>query len=160
MNVLVFQRGKAGPGSRPVCRQPVFPADQGADENSLISVPGGLIAENNYGYALKTLALRQPTTVPGLVKIRVDYRDGGCRIAWSNDTARVPSSVSKASLGSGLVYAYTHPAADELAYRVPLPLGSSPRTRGTSRRSRSAPVSRSGAGTSAQGSSSTTTTPR
>ena len=123
MNVLVFQRGKAGPGSRPLCRQPVFPADQGADENSLISVPGGLIAENNYGYGLKTLALRQPTTVPGLVKIHVDYRDGGCRIAWSNDTARVPSSVSKASLGSGLVYAYTHPAADELAYRVPLPLG-------------------------------------
>ncbi len=123
MNVLVFQRGKAGPGSRPVCRQPVFPAGQGADENSLISVPGGLIAENNYGYGLKTLALRQPTTVPGLVKIHVDYRDGGCRIAWSNDTARVPSSVSKASLGSGLVYAYTHPAADELAYRVPLLLG-------------------------------------
>ncbi len=122
MNVLVFTRGKDKPG-RPVCRQPVFPAGQGADENSLISVPGGLIAENNYGYALKTLALRQPTTVPGLVKVRVDYRDGGCRIAWANDTARVPSSVSKASLGSGLVYAYTHPAADELAYRVPLPLG-------------------------------------
>ena len=123
MNVLVFKRGKDGPGQRPVCRQPVFRADQGADENSLISVPGGLIAENNYGYQLRKVALRQPTTVPGLVKIRVDYRDGGCRVAWHNDTARIPSSVSKASLGSGLVYAYTHPAPDELTYRLPLPLG-------------------------------------
>ena len=122
MNVLVFERGRERPG-RPVCRQPVFPADEGADENSLISVPGGLIAENNYGYELRKLALRQPTTVPGLVKIRVDYRDGGCRVAWHNDTARIPSSVSKASLGSGLVYAYTHPAPDELTYRLSLPLG-------------------------------------
>ncbi len=123
MNVLVFKRGRSGPGRRPVCRQPVFPAGEGADENSLISVPGGLIAENNYGYKLEEVALRQPTTVPGLVKVRVDYRHGGCRVAWQNDTARVPSSVSKASLGSGLLYAYTHPAADELTYRLPLPLG-------------------------------------
>lgn len=86
-------------------------------------MPGGLIAENNYGYELQKVGLRQPTTIPGLVKVRVDYRLGGCRIAWHNDTARIPSSVSKASLGSGLVYAYTHPAVDELAYRVPLPLG-------------------------------------
>ncbi len=122
MNVLVFERGKRGPGRRPVCEQPVFPADEGADENSLIAVPGGLIAENNYGYELQKLALRQPTTTPGLVKIAVDYRDGGCRIAWSNDTARIPSSVSKASLGAGLVYGYTHPAPDELDYVLPLPL--------------------------------------
>ena len=91
--MLVYKRGKGGPGRRPVCRQPVFPAGEGADENSLISVPGGLIAENNYGYELKKLALRQPTTTPGLVRIRVDYRHGGCRIVWHNDTARVPSSV-------------------------------------------------------------------
>jgi len=123
MDVLVFKRGKAGPGAAPVCKQPVFAADQGADENSLISVPGGLIAENNYGYLFKKLALRQPTTTPGLVKVAVDYHGGRCHVAWHNDTARVPSSVSKASLGSGLVYAYTHPAPDELAYRVPLPVG-------------------------------------
>ncbi|MEZ0577585.1 hypothetical protein [Nocardioides sp. MH1] len=122
MNVLVFKRGKAGPGADPVCEQPVFPAGEGADENSLISVPGGLIAENNYGYELEKLALRQPTTTPGIVKVAVDYNGGGCHVAWSNTTARVPSSVSKASMGSGLVYAYTHPAAGELAYRLPLPL--------------------------------------
>ena len=50
MNVLVFRRGKAGPGRTPLCRQPIFPAGEGADENSLIAVPGGLVAENNYGY--------------------------------------------------------------------------------------------------------------
>lgn len=123
MNVLVFERGKQGPGRRPVCEQPVFPAGEGADENSLISVPGGLIAENNYGYRLSQSPSRQPTTTPGLVKVAVDYRSGGCRVAWSNETARIPSSVSKASLPSGLIYGYTHPAADELAYALPLPLG-------------------------------------
>ena len=51
MNVLVFRRGKAGPGAAPLCRQPIFGAGTGSDENSLVSVPGGLIAENNYGYA-------------------------------------------------------------------------------------------------------------
>ncbi len=30
--------------------------------------------------------------------------------------------MSKASLGSGLLYGYTHPAADELVYRLPLPV--------------------------------------
>ncbi|WP_183092642.1 hypothetical protein, partial [Nocardioides stalactiti] len=123
MNVLVFKRGKAGPGRQPVCRQPVFPAGEGADENSLISVPGGLIAENNYGYEIQQLAPRQVTTTPGLVKVAVRYRRGGCRIAWHNDTARIPSSVSKASLPSGLVYGYTHPAVEELSFTVPLPLG-------------------------------------
>ena len=123
MNVLVFTRGKDKPGSRPVCRQPVFPAGQGADENSLISVPGGLIAENNYGYGLQDA--RPPPADHG-PRAGQDPRRLPRRrlpIAWANDTARIPSSVSKASLGSGLVYAYTHPAADELAYRVPLPLG-------------------------------------
>ncbi len=123
MNVLVFKRGKERtwpPAGLPAAG---VPGGRGRRRELLISVPGGLIAENNYGYELKKVALRQPTTVPGLVKVRVDYRDGGCHIAWHNDTARVPSSVSKASLGSGLLYAYTHPAADELAYRLPLPLG-------------------------------------
>ena len=41
MNVLVFRRGKGGPGSAPLCRQPVFPAGQSDDENSLIAVPVG-----------------------------------------------------------------------------------------------------------------------
>lgn len=120
MHVLVFRRGKAGPGPA-LCDQPIFPAGHSADENSLISVPGGLIAENNDGYVLDATAARQPDTTPGLVRVDVDYRRGGCHIAWDDTTARVPSSVSKVSLGNGLLYAYTHPAASEIPYQGPTP---------------------------------------
>jgi len=124
MNVLVMRRGKAGPG-RLLCRQPVFPAGRSADENSLIAVPGGLIAENNYGYAGPLPAgagSRSADTVPGLVRVDVDYRRGGCRVVWSNTTARVPSLVSKVSLRTGLLYAWTHPSAAELDWAGPEPL--------------------------------------
>jgi len=124
MNVLVFRRGKAGPGPT-LCKQPIFEADKGSDENSLISVPGGLIAENNYGYegpVPKDLTTRSPDTEPGIVKVAVNYRDGGCHVAWWNKTARVPTVVAKASLGAGLLYAYTHPSAAELPWRtLPVP---------------------------------------
>ena len=124
MNVLVFRRGKAGPGRTPLCRQPIFPAGGGADENSLIAVPGGLVAENNYGYQGPGPAdgsSRTADTTPGLVKVAVDYADGGCHIAWRNTTARIPTVVSKLSRGSGLIYGYTHPAADEVPTTSPVP---------------------------------------
>jgi outer membrane protein assembly factor BamB len=114
MHVLVFRRGPAGPGPAPLCEQPVFPAGEGADENSLIAVPGGLIAENNYGYAGPVSGLRTADTTPGLVRIDVDPVDGGCHVAWENTTARIPTLVSKASLATGLVYTYTHPSAAEV----------------------------------------------
>jgi hypothetical protein len=120
MNVLLFRRGKAGPGPT-LCKQPVFGNGLGSDENSLVSVPGGLIAENNYGYSgplPKTLTTRSPDTEPGVVKIAVNYRSGGCHIVWENKTARIPTVVSKASLGSGLLYAYTHPSAAELPWKA------------------------------------------
>ena len=122
MNVLVFRRGPAGPGPA-LCRQPVFPAGEGADENSLISVPGGLIAENTYGYAgpLSGLPGRTADTTPGLVRVDVDDEVGGCHVAWENTTARIPTVVSKASLATGLVYAYTHPSAAELPMTLRLP---------------------------------------
>ncbi|HET6154189.1 MAG TPA: hypothetical protein VFE15_14670 [Marmoricola sp.] len=129
MNVLVYRRGKAGPGPA-LCTQPVFAPNLGDDENSLVSVPGGLIAENNYGYGgplPKSLTTRTPDTEPGVVKIAVDYRHGGCHVAWANTTARVPTLVSKASLGAGLLYTYTHPSAAELPWRlVPLPEAAAP----------------------------------
>jgi outer membrane protein assembly factor BamB len=123
MHVLVFRRGRGGPGSEPLCSQPVFPAGEGDDENSLIAVPGGLIAENNYGYAgpLAGVPGRTADTTPGLVRIDLDPVDGGCHVAWENTTARVPTLVSKVSLATGLVYAYTHPAADELPMTLQLP---------------------------------------
>jgi outer membrane protein assembly factor BamB len=121
MNVLVYRRGPAGPGATPLCEQPVFPSDASADENSLISVPGGLIAENNHGYAgpLSGVPGRTADTTPGLVRVDVDYEHGGCHVAWSNTTARIPTLVSKASLATGLVYAYTHPSASELPLTIP-----------------------------------------
>jgi outer membrane protein assembly factor BamB len=123
MHVLVFRRGAAGSGAAPLCEQAVFPAGQGDDENSLISVPGGLIAENNYGYAgpLSGFPGRTVDTTPGLVRVDVDVVAGGCHVAWENTTARVPTLVSKVSLATGLLYAYTHPAASELPLTLPLP---------------------------------------
>jgi len=64
-------------------------------------VPGGLIAENNYGYTsplIGGLSTRSADTEPGLVRVSVDYRNSGCHIAWSNKTIRIPSVVSKVSL--------------------------------------------------------------
>ena len=124
MNVLVFRRGKAGPGRRPLCKQPVFTPDRSADENSLISVPGGLVAENNYGYQGPGPAgadTRTADTEPGLVKVAVNYRRGGCHVAWSNTTARIPTLVSKLSRGNGLIYGWTHPTAEEAGIPGPLP---------------------------------------
>ncbi|MDM4721186.1 hypothetical protein QTQ03_16850 [Micromonospora sp. WMMA1363] len=122
MRVLVLARGKAGPTR--VCAQPVFPARTGATENSLVAVGGDLIVENNYGYRgdfrtlLKGLAgARLADTAPGLTRIHVDYSGRRCSVAWSNTTERIPSVVSKVSLANGLLYTYTHPSADELAFR-------------------------------------------
>ena len=120
MHVLVFRRGKAGPGKTPLCNKAVFASGQSDDENSLISVPGGLIAENNYGYTgplPSGASTRSPTTTPGLVRVDVDYQHGGCHIAWSNTTARVPTAVSKVDLSNGLLYTYTHPASAELPWK-------------------------------------------
>jgi hypothetical protein len=124
MHVVVYRRGRGGSG-KVLCNQAVFPANQGSDENSLISVPGGLIAENNYGYTGPTPtgpSTRAPDTTPGVVRVDVDYRRGGCHVAWWNRTARIPSLVSKVSLRTGLLYGYTHPTAAELPWAVaPLP---------------------------------------
>lgn len=129
MHVLVFRRGKLGPG-RALCRKAVFPKGASDDENSLISIPGALIAENNYGYdgPLPGKHVRRSAdTTPGVVRIDVDYRHGGCRVAWRNTTARVPTVVSKVSLKTGLLYSYTHPLPAELPWKgVALPALLSP----------------------------------
>ena len=51
-----------------------------------------------------------------MTRIDVDYRHGGCRTTWRNPRVRVPTSVSKVSTATGLVYVYEHPAADEVRY--------------------------------------------
>jgi hypothetical protein len=128
MDVVVFRRGKAGPGPA-LCKQPVFPAGQGSDENSLIAVPGGLVAENNYGYVGPRPALpstRTADTTPGLVKVAVDYAKGGCHVEWRNTTARIPTVVSKLSRRTGLIYGYTHPSAAEIPATAALPAALAP----------------------------------
>lgn len=127
MHVLVFRRGRHGPGRRPLCRQGVFAEGRGADENSLVAVPGGLVAENNYGYTGPAIgSARTADTTPGLVKVAVNYRRGGCHVAWNNTTARIPTVVSKMSRGSGLIYGYTHPSASEIPAITPIPAALAP----------------------------------
>jgi len=123
MHVLVFRAGRRGPGARPVCKVPVFRRGHGATDNSLVAFGRSLIVENNYGYTGPEQdppsgdpQRNTPTTVPGVTRIAVDYAHGGCRRAWTNRKVRVPTSVSKVSAATGLLYVYEHPAADEVRY--------------------------------------------
>jgi hypothetical protein len=121
MRVLVFRADRSGPGRRPVCKVPVFEKGSSATDNSLIAFGRSIVVENNYGYSgpfadTGSPTRQSPTTEPGLTRIVVDYAHGGCRVAWAHREIRVPSSVSKASTVTGLVYVYEHPAADEVQY--------------------------------------------
>ncbi|TMA39351.1 MAG: hypothetical protein E6J79_03625 [Deltaproteobacteria bacterium] len=105
MHVLVYRRAAAVSGSRLVCTEPVFADGMGATENSLIGVgTRSLVVENNYGYSGPTVTENGGTTEPGIT--RIDLGAGGCRTVWTSGE-RVPSTVSKVSLGAGLVYTYT-----------------------------------------------------
>jgi outer membrane protein assembly factor BamB len=118
MHVLVYRIGHR----RPICRMPVFGKNTSDTDNSLISFGRSFVVENNYGYTgpqeqppASTPERQTPTTQPGVTRVVVDYRHGGCRKAWTAQV-RVPTSVSKASTRTGLVYVYEHPAADEISY--------------------------------------------
>jgi hypothetical protein len=89
---------------RRVCQAPVFARGRSATENSLVSVGDGVIVENNHGYSGPASTLLGRTTTPGLA--RVDLADGRCSVAWTSAEI-APTSVPKASLANGLVYAYT-----------------------------------------------------
>ena len=122
MHVLVFRAGRRAQ-SRPVCRVPVFRRGHGATDNSLVAFGHSLIVENNYGYTGPEQnppsgdpQRNTPTTVPGVTRIDVDYAHGGCHRSWTNRELRVPTSVSKVSAATGLLYVYEHPAADEVRY--------------------------------------------
>ena len=118
---------------------PGVPARLGATDNSLIAFGRSIVVENNYGYTGPRETppsgdphRNTPTTRPGVTRIVVDYRRGGCHKAWTNHRVRVPSSVSKASTATGLVYVYEHPAADQVRYDGGEEPATGPRTRGTS----------------------------
>ena len=52
------------------------------------------------------------STTPGMARVMID--PDGCHVAWTNNDVIAPSSVAKASLGNGLVYAYTKPVRKDL----------------------------------------------
>lgn len=107
MRVLVYRRAAEIAGDRLVCAVPVFEEDRSATENSLIATDRSLIVENNYGYQ----PLNPLTGLSETGMTRIDMtEDGGCEIVWTADV-RVPSVVSKLSLGSGLIYTYTRDEA-------------------------------------------------
>jgi hypothetical protein len=104
-NILVFDRRKAA-ADRLHCTQPVLADNAGTTDNSLVAVGNSFIIENNFGYGGPTTTILGKTTTPGIARVMVD--DDGCHVAWTNDSI-APSSVAKASLGNGLLYAYTKP---------------------------------------------------
>lgn len=110
MNVLVYDR-RRGVANRLHCAVPVFQPGASATENSLVAVGRSVVVENNYGYAGVQSTMLGRTTTPGLTRVLI--RRGGCRVAWTNPSV-APTSVAKASLGSGLLYAYTKPARKDL----------------------------------------------
>ncbi len=104
-NVLVYDR-REGVTNRLHCTQPVLADNAGTTDNSLVAAGNSFIIENNYGYAGPTSTILGKTTTPGLARVMVE--DDGCHVAWTNNSI-APSSVAKASLGNGLLYAYTKP---------------------------------------------------
>jgi hypothetical protein len=104
MNVLVYDR-REGASDRLHCTVPVFKDGASATENSLTAAGDSVLVENNYGYAGFQSTLLGQSTTPGFARVLIE--PDGCRLAWTNDTVIAPTSVPKASLASGLVYAYT-----------------------------------------------------
>jgi hypothetical protein len=105
MHVLVYDR-RTEVENRLHCSVPVFAEGASATENSLVAAGSSVIVENNYGYDSPLATFLGQSTSPGIS--RVAFTDEGCHVAWTNSSV-APTSVPKASLGNGLVYAYTKP---------------------------------------------------
>jgi hypothetical protein len=108
--VVVYDRRK-GVEDRLHCAVPVLKADAGTTDNSLVAAGSSFIIENNYGYQSPLTTTFGKSTTPGLARVMVDH--DGCHVAWESDEI-APTSVAKASLGNGLLYAYTKPARKDL----------------------------------------------
>jgi hypothetical protein len=109
MHVLSFLRTKRHVAHRQQCKVSVFKKGESDTENSIVAVGHSVVAENNYGYTGPTYSVGGRSTTPGLS--RVDVRRGHCRVMWTAPES-APTSVAKASLSTGLLYAYTKPAGD------------------------------------------------
>lgn len=104
-NVLVYDR-RRGDRARLHCSVPVLREGASTTENSLVAAGRSVIIENNYGYRGFQSTLLGASTTPGISRVMIE--PDGCHEAWTNDSI-APTSVPKASLGNGLVYAYTKP---------------------------------------------------
>lgn len=103
MNVLFLRRATG----EEVCRAPVFGDDASATDNSLVAVGDGVIVENNHGYSGPLSTALGLSTSPGFARVDVvDDGSGKCDVAWTSELT-APTSVAKASLATGLLYAYT-----------------------------------------------------
>ncbi len=104
IHVVVFRQQPIGNDTALFCKVPVFKADKGTSENSMVALRDSLIVENNFGY-------RGPyeniSAEPGLARIDIDREAESCELAWENLDISAPSSVPKASLANGLIYIYT-----------------------------------------------------
>ena len=98
---VVFLRRSDG---AEVCREAAFEDEASATESSLVSVGSGVVVQNTTGSDGRFSAVLGRTPAGGLA--RVDVVDSGCTTVWSSD-AVAPSSVSKLSQRTGLLYAYT-----------------------------------------------------
>jgi outer membrane protein assembly factor BamB len=105
MQVLVYYRAAQVTGQRLVSAVPVFGANAGATENSLVGTDHSIIVENNYGYSGPEATSGGRATTAGLARIDLDANGHG-HVVWTS-TERVPSLVTKASLANGLIYTYT-----------------------------------------------------
>jgi len=109
--VVVYDRRREV-ANRLHCQVPVLAEGASATENSLVAAGNSVIIENNYGYNGVQATMLGKSTTPGMARVLIE-RDG-CRVAWTNTEVIAPTSVAKASLGNGLVYAYTKPVRSDL----------------------------------------------
>jgi hypothetical protein len=107
MNVVVYRTARGlKDDKRLVCEEPVFGLGASATENSLIGLDDSLIVENNYGYDIFGFQTGAVQSQPGVIRIDIDKNKKGCHKVWTNNEI-VPSVISKASIGNGLIYSYT-----------------------------------------------------
>jgi hypothetical protein len=119
MNVIFIKRSD---GSK-ACRMPVFSDNESCTENSLIGmarqghngIEYSVIAENNYGYENMFSAGDGGSTVGGVARVdALPDGSGGysCVQVWNSSEISL-TTVSKMSLGSGLIYLYTKEPRDD-----------------------------------------------
>ncbi|RMF16009.1 MAG: hypothetical protein D6761_06945 [Candidatus Dadabacteria bacterium] len=104
MNVLVYDR--TAPGSRLICKVPVFEPGRSATENSLVSYGNSLIVENNYGYRTFMTMTRGKSSEPGIWRVDFDPETEQCTVVWKSQETS-PTTVPKLSEANGLLYVYT-----------------------------------------------------